>query len=84
MGATLTHPHWQPNSGECGDGKYHGCSRPYFCDEFRAVKGDRYIAIKVARKDCHAWPDPQYPHKISFRTGTVRYECTRMGKAVAP
>jgi len=47
------------------------------------VKGDRYIAIKVARKDCHAWPDPQYSHKISFRTGTVLYECTRMGEVVA-
>src|SRR5258708_6162239 len=40
----VTHPDWKPTSGECGEGKFHACSRPYFCDEFRHATGDRYIA----------------------------------------
>jgi hypothetical protein len=82
IGVTLTHEDWKPETGECGEGKYHGCSRPYFCDEFRNTSGDRYVAIKVAIKDMHAWESASYPHKIAFRKGTVMYECDRFGKKV--
>jgi hypothetical protein len=82
VGKVLEHPSWNPKSGECGEGKFHACSRPYFCDEFRSIKGDHYIAIKVNVKDLHAWKDAQYPHKIAFRKGTVLYECDKMGKKV--
>jgi hypothetical protein len=80
VGTTLTHPSWNPKESECGSGKYHACSRPYFCDEFRTIKGDRYIAIEIKKKDLYAWPNAQYPHKIAFMAGTVLYECDRFGK----
>jgi hypothetical protein len=79
IGETLTHPNWKPKEQECGPGKYHACSRPYFCDEFRSESTDRYIAIQIAKKDLYAWPEPQYPHKIAFRRGRVLYECDRYG-----
>ena len=81
-GATLEHRAWAPESGECGAGKYHGCSRPYFCDEFRKITGDRYIAVAVRREDMHAWENPEYPHKIAFRAGEVLYEVDRHGKQI--
>ncbi len=78
---TVTHHDWRPESGECGEGKFHFCSRPYFCDEFRQTKGDRYVAIEVKQKDLHAWKNPGcYPHKIGGREGKVLYECDRFGK----
>ena len=73
---------WNPKENECGDGKFHACSRPYFCDEFRNKKDDKYIAIKINEKDLYAWPSPQYPHKIAFRKGMVIYECDRFGKRI--
>ncbi len=76
------HPSWSPTTQECGEGKYHACSRPYFADEFRNTTGDRYIAIEIAVKDLYAWPNPQYPHKIAFRAGIVLYECDRYGKEI--
>jgi hypothetical protein len=82
-GTTLTHPAWSP-AGECGPGKFHACSRPYFCDEFRSERGDVYVAIEVAKKDLHAHPNkPAYPHKIAFRKGKVIGLVTRNGKVVA-
>jgi hypothetical protein len=80
IGATLTHSSWMPTDKECGLGKYHACSRPYFCDEFRSNIDDRYIAIQVKKEDLHAWENGDYPHKIAFREGTVLYECDRFGK----
>ena len=82
IGATLTHPKWNPLSGECGEGKYHACSRPYFCDEFRNQKGDKYIAIKVEITDLYEWENPSYPHKIAFREGKVLYEVDRFGAQI--
>ena len=82
IGATLTHPKWNPLSGECGEGKYHACSRPYFCDEFRNQKGDKYIAIKVEITDLYEWENPSYPHKIAFREGKVLYEVDKFGAQI--
>jgi len=82
VGTTLTHPAWKPKGNECGEDKYHACSRAYFCDEFRSNHDDRYVAIQVAKKDCYAWDKPQYPYKIAFRKGTVLYECDRYGKKI--
>lgn len=79
IGTTVEHPNWNPRSGECGEGKYHACSRPYFADEFRSKPDDKYIAIKIVREDTYAWPSPSYPHKIGFRKGRVLYECDRFG-----
>jgi hypothetical protein len=74
---------WNPGESECGAGKFHACSRPYFCDEFRDKRGDKYIAIEVASKDLYEWEDsPQYPYKIGFRKGRVLYECDRFGKKI--
>jgi hypothetical protein len=74
-------PKWDPTSQECGEGKFHACSRTFFCDEFRSERGDRYVAIEVAVADLHAWKNPTYPHKIAFRTGRVLHECDRYGNA---
>lgn len=79
-GTSLTHPVWQPDDHECGAGKFHACSRPYFCDEFRQGKNDRYVAIAVRREDMHAWRQPWYPHKIAVRAAEVLYECDRFGR----
>ncbi len=80
VGSTVTHPQWEPKSAECGEGKFHACSRPYFCDDFRNEKGDRYIAIKIKTKDLYEWPKAQYPHKIAFKSGVVLHEVDRFGK----
>lgn len=80
IGSTLEHKDWNPKGQECGEGKFHACSRPYFCDEYRNGKGDRYIAIEIATEDTYEWPNPNHPHKIAFRKGTVLYECDRFGK----
>jgi hypothetical protein len=82
IGATLTIPKWD-KSRECGEGKFHACSRPYFCDQFRSDKGDRYIAVKINLEDLHEWKDnPEYPYKIAFKSGTVLYECDKFGKEI--
>ena len=80
IGTVLQHPAWEPSGKECGGGKYHACSRPYLCDEYRSGKGDRYVAISVSVDDLHAWPYPRYPHKIAFRASEVLYECDRYGR----
>lgn len=76
---TIEHPTWEPEINECGKGKFHACSRPYFCDEFRDQKEDRYIAIEIQTKDLYEWENAQYPHKIAFRKGKVLYECDKYG-----
>ena len=83
VGSTLEHPAWNPSSGECGEGKFHACSRPYFCDEFRSKQGDKYVAIKVNKSDMYVWPNAQYSHKVAFRNGKVMYECDKTGKKIA-
>jgi len=82
IGSKLTHPEWNPKESECGAGKFHACSRPYFCDEFRSERGDRYIAIKVAKEDLYVWPNAEYPHKVAFRACTVLHECDRFAKEI--
>ena len=79
VGEFIEHKDWQPESGECGAGKFHGCSRPFFGDEFRSTQGDVYIAIEVKKADTFQWKKPQYPHKIGFRKGKVLYQCDRYG-----
>jgi hypothetical protein len=82
IGSTVYHPNWQPENGECGGGKYHACSRPYFCDEFRNEIDDQYIAIEIKSKDLYEWKNPQYPHKIGFKAGKVIYRCDKFGKEI--
>jgi hypothetical protein len=83
VGSTLEHKAWSPKDDECGPGKFHACSRPYFCDEFRSLRGDRYVAIEVNVSDLYLWPNGQHPHKIAFRKGTVLHECNKLGKKIA-
>ena len=82
IGSTVSHPAWSPKQQECGEGKYHACSRPYFCDDFRNNRGDKYIAIKINVADLYEWQEPQYPHKIAFREGNVLYECDKFGNEI--
>jgi hypothetical protein len=81
-GMKLIHPNWNPTNRECGEGKYHACSRPYFCNEFRSLQNDRYVAVKVKKIDMYAWPNPSYPHKIAFRAGEVLYEVNNWGEKI--
>jgi hypothetical protein len=82
IGSTVTHPKWNPEQSECGGGKFHACSRPYFCDEFRSCVGDRYVAIEIKVVNLYEWPNATYTHKIAFREGKVLYEVNRMGKKI--
>ena len=83
IGSTVEHPDYHPENGECGKGKFHACSKPYFCDEFRSQPGDKYIAIEIAKEDLYEWKDnPQYPHKIGFRKAKVLFECDKFGKKI--
>ena len=83
VGSAVEHQNWNPAQSECGEGKFHACARPYFCDDFRSEPGDRYVAIQVAVADLYEWKNPQYPHKIAFRKGKVLYECDWMGEKLA-
>lgn len=78
----VTHKAWNPKSSECGEGKFHACGTPYFCDEFRSEPGDRYISVEVKKKDLYVWPEPSYPHKIAFRVGRVICEVDSFGKTI--
>jgi hypothetical protein len=80
IGTTLKHPKPNLTGAECGGGKFHFCSRPYFCDQFRSTKGDRYIAVEVPRESLYAWPNPEYPYKIGGIEATVLYEVDRLGR----
>ena len=82
VGSTIEHLSWNPEISECGEGKFHACSRPYFCDEFRSEKEDIYIAIEIELKDTYQWKNPEYPHKIAFRKGLVLYQCDKFGKKI--
>jgi hypothetical protein len=83
VGTTLDHPNWNPGEQECGSGKFHACDIPAACDEFRYEKlDDKYIAVEVKISDTCQWQNPEYPHKIAFRKGTVLYECDRNGKKI--
>ncbi len=85
IGSIVEHKNWQPEKDECGDGKFHAVSRPYFADEFRSQIGDKYIAVEIAKKDLYEWKNnPQYPHKIGFRKGKVLYECDKFSKNLTP
>ena len=83
---TVSHPAWNPGKEECGPGKFHACSRPYFCDNYRNTKGDYYIAIEVKVNDLHEHKDnphhPHHPHKIAFRECKVLYKCNRFGNEI--
>ena len=83
VGTTVEHGAWNPTLQEYGAGKFHACSHPYFCNEFRNQQGDRFIAIKIHKEDLNVWPNADYPHKIAFRKGEVLYECDRVGKKLA-
>jgi len=83
IGSKVIHPNWQPELDECGEGKFHACAYPHWCDIFRNKKGDKYIAIKVSINDLHEWKDnPSFPQKIGFREGIVLYECDRDGNKI--
>lgn len=83
IGSTVDHPSWNPSSGECGEGKFHACSKPYFCDEFRNEKqDDKYIAIQINLQDLYEWKNPQYPHKIAFKKGKILYEVNKWGEKI--
>lgn len=83
IGHTLEIEKWNPDFKECGEGKFHACASPYFCDEFSFFDGDKYIAIEINVKDLHVWKTPLYPHKIAFRKGTVLYECDVFGNKMS-
>ena len=83
IGETIEHKNFNPKEEECGEGKFHACSKPYFCDEFRNTLGDKYIAIEIEEKDLFEWKqNPQYPHKIAFKKGRVLFECNKFGKEI--
>ncbi len=83
IGSHVTHPKWNPENEECGEGKFHACSRPYFCNEFRNKPGDRYVAVSIKLEDLHEWTNNiKYPYKIAFREADVLYECDKLGKKV--
>lgn len=78
----VAHTQWEPTSAECGAGKFHAVSRPYFGDQFRSNIDDRYVAIRVKTEDLYVWPNAEYPHKVAFRAGTVLFECDRYGTEI--
>ncbi|MDI6820956.1 MAG: hypothetical protein QMD65_02130, partial [Patescibacteria group bacterium] len=81
IGDIVEHKNWNPKENECGEGKFHACSRPFFCDEFRNELGDRYIAIEVDKEDLFEWKNkPKYPHKIAVRRARVLYEVDKFGQ----
>ena len=80
IGKVLEHLNWTPDNEECGEGKYHACSEPHFCDQFRNNANDKYIAIEIDKKDLFVWKNPNYKHKIAFKKCKVLYECDIEGK----
>ena len=82
-GTIVTHSAWDPAQNECGASKFHAVARPWMADQFRWMKGDRYVAVEIDRSDLYAWRGtPDYPDKIAFRTGRVLYECDRDGNEI--
>ena len=82
IGNLIEHGNYNPKTQECGEGKFHACSRPYFCDEFRNLKDDVYIAIEINVDDLYVWSAAMYPHKIAFRASKVLYQCDRRGNKI--
>jgi len=83
IGSIIEHKSYKPEDSECGDNKFHAVSRPFFADEFRSQKDDKYIAIEIKVKDLYEWKNnPQYPHKIGFRKCKVLYECDMNGEKI--
>ena len=84
VGSIVEHHEWRPHHSECGEGKFHACSKGYFCDEFRNKKTDKYVAIEVDIEDLFEWTisEPLYPHKIAFRKCKVLFECDKYGKII--
>lgn len=84
IGTTLNHKAWNPIDYECGSGKFHACPEPIYCDAFRSLSNDRYIAIKINIDDLYLWnsTEPSYPDKIAFKAGEVLYECDVFGDEV--
>ena len=79
IGKINIHPNWNPFKEECGEGKFHACAKPFWCDSFRNKKGDKYISIKINIKDLYEWTEnPNYPQKIGFRKGKVIEEVNRI------
>ena len=82
---TLSHKNYLPESGECGENKFHACATPFYCDDFRDTKSDKYVAIEVELKDyngfsnLYEWKNGDYPNKIAFGECKVLYECNRKG-----
>jgi len=82
-GTTVVHPNWNPEKEECGEGKFHGCPKPWWCDMFRDKRSDRDVAVLVKKEDIYEWPDSKsYPQKIAFREGRVLYEVDRNGNKI--
>ena len=78
INSIVEHPNWNPSQAECGEGKFHACALPFWCDNFRSKRGDRYIAIEVNIKDLYEWTNnPSYPNKIGFRKCKVLAEVKR-------
>ena len=82
IGKNISHPNWNPKNSECGEGKFHACSKPIFCDEFCKNEGDRYICLEVKKEDLFAWKNPYYPRKIAFKKASILYECDREGNKI--
>ena len=83
INSTVIHKNWQPEKEECGTGKFHACSKPYFCDEFRNNEGDKYIALSIKLSDLFEWKNnPQNPHKIGVRAAKVLYEVDKFGEKI--
>ncbi len=82
-GTEVIHHLFNPIS-ECGKGKFHACAFPAWCDIFRKVIKDKYVAIAVAEEDFSEYikSDRQYHQKIAFKKGKVLYECDRNGKEI--
>jgi len=82
-GTKVEHHNWNPTNSECGEGKFHACAKPYWCDIFRTNKGDRYISVKVNINDIYEWKDnPVYPFKIGFRKALEIKEVDRFSSEI--
>jgi hypothetical protein len=82
-GTKVEHNNWNPTNNECGEGKFHACAKPYWCDIFRNNKDDRYISIKVNINDIYEWKDnPSFPFKIGFRKALEIKEVDRFGNEI--
>ena len=82
-GTIVEHKDWMPEKSECGEGKFHACAKPYWCDCFRNKKRDRYISILVNINDLFEWKrNPSYPQKIGFRKALEIKEVDRMGNII--